>query len=60
MEHDRRLAVAVVTMLLVLTVLICVGVGFHWFDSRLYAVGMGLAGGLSFAFGYRILYRLLR
>ncbi len=60
MEHDRRLAVAVVTMLLVLTVLICVGVGFRWLDSRLYNVGMGLAGGLSFALGYRVFYRLLR
>ena len=60
MEHDRRVGMGMASMLLVLTVLIIVGVGSRWIASPLFWAFMGLAGSLSFALGYRVLYRLFR
>ena len=59
-EQDRRIGMGVASMLLVLTVLIIVGVGTRWIASPLFWACMGLAGSLSFALGYRVVYRLFR
>lgn len=60
MEHDRRLGVGLASMLLVMTVLIFVGVGTRWIAIPFYWALMGLTGSLSFALGYRVLYRFFR